>query len=198
MLVKERSTWFAVMLLFLAASTALAQTSSGGGATITLLSADAVSADPNQTLSEPFSAKIADAEGNPVAGVTVWFFVNFPLCAPLRPCDLPPASLYGHFTDAKQSVVAISDQNGVVTSPLFTAGSSPGSYQIAIQAGAADGENLKILGPNFVYLSAFVNVSQNDPGNALLMAPVLSNWMLVFLSACMLFCVKIHSRRFFH
>lgn len=75
----------------------------------------------------------ADNESVPVPGVTVEIGVDFPLCAPLQPCNLPPAELYGWFLvdgTRKTFVPVRADQEGWVEAPVFIAGHRAGTYAI--------------------------------------------------------------------
>jgi hypothetical protein len=96
---------------------------------------DAIGGTP-QTISvgqqfpQAFVARVTYDDGTPVVGTTIDFEVNgcFVFSGDGNTC--PPISLYGRFPNATTDGLAVTDANGIVTSPLFTAGSTPGQYQI--------------------------------------------------------------------
>ncbi len=95
---------------------------STGFYSIQVASGSGQSAVVNTAFAQPLTVRALDAGGNPVAGVTVTFAA-------------PATGATGSF--AGGVVTAVTDASGYATSPLFTAGSVWGSYQITASAGAA-------------------------------------------------------------
>lgn len=82
-------------------------------------------------VSPGMSVRVTDSKFVPIAGLVIEFLVDSTLCAPLQPCTLPPASLYGLFANGKNFIQVITDANGVARSGAYTGGTSPGRYRIA-------------------------------------------------------------------
>ena len=78
-----------------------------------------------------FAVRVTDPQGLPIAGLVVEFLVDKPLCAPLQPCNLPPASLYGLFANGRDFIQVGTDANGIARTGEYVAGTSSGTYRIA-------------------------------------------------------------------
>lgn len=76
-----------------------------------------------------FSARVTDATGAPVPGASVGFEVDRCNSSPeVHTCPSPSA--YPFFEGPEASVVVQTDASGVATTPLLTAGSGTGYFQI--------------------------------------------------------------------
>ena len=183
-----------VMLAFVGISAAIAAdgVSGNGIATIAINGPGHYTVRPNQTISPSFVVKVTDASGNPLPGLNVQFFINSSLCAPLAPCNSPPAGgLYGHFVDAASHIPTNAD--GIATSPAFVAGSAAGGYQVAAWVdGALEDSTNAIIGTTPI--SVFFDVVQADP--SLDAAPAASNGMLAALACLVLLATMTNRRRF--
>lgn len=83
---------------------------------------DAVAGDgqksaPGGTLTLPFSARVVDGNGNPSVGAIVRF-------------SAPDAGPSGTFVGGTTTVLAVSDQTGIATTPAFTTNSAAGRFAL--------------------------------------------------------------------
>ncbi|WP_395793367.1 hypothetical protein [Aquimonas sp.] len=79
----------------------------------------------------PFAVRVTNAQGQPIPGVLVEFYVNH--CLDLLPPPgggCPRAALYGRFNASNGSPGVVSDATGLATSTTFAAGSIPGQYEV--------------------------------------------------------------------
>ena len=83
----------------------------------------------HQPFPQTFSARVTDATGAPVPGVSVAFEVDRCNSSPeVHSC--PPPSVYPFFEGPVASVGVQTDASGVATTPPLTAGSGTGYFQI--------------------------------------------------------------------
>ena len=78
-----------------------------------------------------FAVRVTDPAGMPIPGLVVEFLVDTPLCAPLQPCNLPPASLYGLFANGRNFIQVGTDANGIARTGDYFGGTSSGTYRVA-------------------------------------------------------------------
>ncbi len=90
--------------------------------------------------SQPFVAQVVrTADSTPVPGVRVLVFPNISFCIPLDPnCQAPPIELYGEFEPPFEGSLT-TDAQGLITTPLFRAGSLAGQYDVAAMIDASQG-----------------------------------------------------------
>jgi hypothetical protein len=96
-------------------------------------SATTQTAAAGQAVPEPFAVKIVDEADRPVAGVTVWFDVDY--CVDMAssgsvaaPC--PTAAAYGDFAGPTGATV-VSDRTGRAVAPRFVAGDVAAQYSVS-------------------------------------------------------------------
>jgi hypothetical protein len=138
---------------------------------------------PGQLLPEPFVARVTDDNGKPLAGVSVSFEVNscaeFSAGPPGGP-TCPPGTLYGSFSSAADATV-VTDQNGTAVAPVFTAGSTSGSYSVFVAYFPWDqvinGQTLTDM--PFTSNNLF-QIIQADPSAAT--TPALSPWSIALMT----------------
>ena len=76
---------------------------------------------PGSAFTYPLSAKVTDAAGNPISGVTVTF-------------TAPSSGASGTFTGGSRVVTAVTNSIGIATSTTFTANSTQGTFNVAATA----------------------------------------------------------------
>jgi len=107
------------------AGAALATSARAEPVRIVLLSAANRSAARGEPLDGPLRARVERANGEPLAGVVVQFYVNLciPIGTPPPGWSCPEASEYGGFDDgANLEATATTGADGIVTAPPFRAG----------------------------------------------------------------------------
>ena len=76
------------------------------------------------------AVRVTDPLGAPIAGLVVEFLIDKPLCAPLQPCNLPPASTYGQFANGTDFIQVTTDAAGIARSGEYAGGTTSGNYRI--------------------------------------------------------------------
>lgn len=97
-------------------------------ASVTALTSARQTVAPNQPLPEALAVLVTDGSRTPLAGVTVWFDVDYCVPSPALP-SCPPLGLYGDFA-GKAGVSVVTDHAGRAFAPAFTAGDGEGSYRL--------------------------------------------------------------------
>jgi hypothetical protein len=145
---------------------------------------------------QPLSVRYVDANGHPLAGLAVEFFVDDCSTSSTGPTDCPPQATFGHFTPAMSSPVA-TDANGIATSSPFVTGDIVGDYNIAAVAYSINPANSPLGGDSmgvFFHAEQLPDVSTvpitdgftgawYDPtqsGHGLLIQVLPSNRILIF------------------
>jgi hypothetical protein len=93
----------------------------GVGLTILVLKGDRVQNVVSQEVSRPIAVRIVDRTGRPLPSVNVQF-------------SAPDSGPGGAFVTDTGSLVVVTDRDGVAVAPPFRANSTPGPYEIGIQA----------------------------------------------------------------
>jgi hypothetical protein len=127
-MINHPNKFLTAMLLLLASiffnADALAETD----AYVRLASEPQQIADLGKTLEEPFVVNVVDQHGNPLAGITVWFDIDY--CEPsANGSSCPKQNAYGKFGKADEAT-AISDRTGRATASPFVAGTIPAQYSV--------------------------------------------------------------------
>jgi hypothetical protein len=144
---------------------------------------------------QPLRFRVVRADtGIPVAGATVYVFVNLSFCIPLAPaaCESDAAGYYGSFDTPEGDIEAVltSDASGIVTTPLFRAGETPSTHEIVAAT----------LGSDPLYASASTHrgrvivhqVARPLPG--LKTIPALGVGGLSLLSVCILASLRLRGK----
>lgn len=138
---------------------------------------------------QAFVARVTYDNGTPVVGATIDFEVD--VCAYFsgggNTC--PPISIYGHFPNATQDGFAVTDSDGIVTAPRFTAGIIPGQYRVWSTVVIGEVVNGQEITDYPWTSSAFFSLTQVD--NSLLPVPTISSassivLLLTILAAALL------------
>jgi hypothetical protein len=122
---------------------------------MSIVGADSVDLSMPAQVHEPgFAVQMKDAQGSPLSGMEVWFFVNAPLQNGLVPPGtppLPPVETYGRL--GVDNFTILTDQEGIARSGPFIGGTLPGSYDVAayvwvsgVAANAACGSSFGPIG----------------------------------------------------
>ena len=120
----------------------------GTASTITVSSGSGQSATVHSAFANPLVAKVTDQYANPVAGVTVTF-------------TPPGTGASGTFTGVN---TAVTNASGLATSPVFTANTTPGTYNIA--ASAIGTSSVNFSETNTVGAAATITVVSGTPQTA--------------------------------
>jgi hypothetical protein len=109
----------------------------------------------NEVLPERFVAQVSRTDnGAPVGGVEVMLEINYIMCLPMQPnCGAPPHSVYGRF-ESGPSIRLVTNAQGLVTAPPFSAGETAGSYSLYAMVPRNQPSGINI-GPDPFELRAF-------------------------------------------
>lgn len=90
-------------------------------------------------LEHPFAVRVVNRAGHPLAGVGVFFYVDFLINPPEEPDPNPPEGTYGSFAALPAGTLLVrTGADGVAVSPAFTAGVLPGAYEVGAAVGLVD------------------------------------------------------------
>lgn len=181
-----------VLCLFLSCGAAHAQTlvptmEAVGGSTRTLLAGGV--AEP------PFAVRVTNAQGQPIPGVSVEFYVDRCLDSGLPPIGggCPPAALYGRFDTSNGGPAVVSDATGLATSTTFVAGSIPGQYKVFARMPAQQVGTLQIpSNANFLFFQVHQQAGGGAPaGTTIQTIPTTGAWGLVAMMGLLLFVAMV-------
>jgi hypothetical protein len=113
-------------------------------ATLTAVSGGGQIARVSGAFPQSLTARVTDASGAPVEGVTVQFQIDQCVSSP-EASTCPPLEAYPYFGDHQYAFVATTDAHGVATTPALTAGSEADPYRVVAMffPDAADGTVLR-------------------------------------------------------
>ncbi len=123
----------------------------GPPATLTALAGSGQSARTGNQFSIPFQARVSDAYGNVLSGITV----NF---------NAPASGASGSFNGGNNNTSAITNGSGIATAPSFSANSLKGNYLVTASTGgtaATASFSLTNLGPTTIIAVAGSGQSTN-------------------------------------
>jgi len=126
---QAKRSWAVALVACLWSSSVFAQSASDPiPVTLTVTGGGVQSIVVNAPAATPFSVRVTDPSGAPLAGVSVDFEPNGCVTNEALPC--PPPSLYGHFAGDAEAVSLRTDADGIATTVEYIAGSVIGSYDV--------------------------------------------------------------------
>lgn len=139
----------------------------------------------------PFAVTVTNAQGQPIPGVRVEFFVDRCLDSlPPLGGGCPPAALYGRFNTSNGSPAAVSDATGLATSALFVAGSIPGQYGVVARVPEQQVGTLQIpYNANFLFFRVHQQAGGGTPAGTVV--PTTSAWGLAAMMGLLLFVAMV-------
>lgn len=127
-------------------ASAQSASASNPNATLSIVGNAVLRLAPGATIDHPFTVRIVDSQGAPLAGLGIQFFTDGCLPLPLQPDPCPPAEVYGHFSDQSVADRVISDVDGNAVAPEYVGGSTAGIYWVAACIFVADYPENAIIG----------------------------------------------------